>query len=171
MLCGLPKFFQLVVACQFHIPYQVLLFRIIPTSGFQGAWPGQVVLVSGSPNTMAVSEFWRDNCCFFICLQISQEEGKVVWYSHLFKNFPQFVVIHTEALVQSMKQKQIYFLEFCCFFYDPTDVSNMISGFSTFSKSSLYTWKVSIHVLLKPDLKDFEHEFTSMWNEHNCTVV
>ena len=62
-------------------------------------------------------------------------------------------------------------LEFPCFFYDPADVGDLISGSFVFSKSSLYTWKFSVHILLKPSLKDFEHYFTSVWNEHNCTVV
>ena len=63
------------------------------------------------------------------------------------------------------------FLEFPCFFYDLKDTGNLISGFSAFSKSSLYIWKVLVHVLLKPSFKDFEHYLASMWNEHNCIVV
>ena len=63
------------------------------------------------------------------------------------------------------------FLEFSCFLYDPMDVGNLISGSSVFSKSSLYTWKFSVHVLSKPSLKDFEHYLASMWNQCNCTVV
>ena len=80
----------------------------------------------------------------------------MLWYSHLFKNFPQFVVIHTvsEAGVD-------YFL-FPCFFYDPTNVGNLISRSSAFSKSSLYIWKFSVHMLLKPSLKDIEHYLASM---------
>jgi len=63
------------------------------------------------------------------------------------------------------------FLEFLCLFCDPVDVGNLISGSSAFAKSSLYSWSFSVHVLLKPSLKDFEHYFASMWNRHNCTVV
>ena len=63
------------------------------------------------------------------------------------------------------------FLEFSCFFYDPTDVGNLISGSSAFSKSSLYIWKFLVHVLLKPSLEDFEHDLASMWNESNCVVI
>ena len=63
------------------------------------------------------------------------------------------------------------FLEFPCFCYDPMNAGNLISGPSAFSKSSLYIWKFSVHVLLKPSLKDFEHYLASMWNEHNCAVV
>ena len=78
----------------------------------------------------------------------------------------QFVVIHT---VNGAEVDD--FLQLSCFFYDPMDVSNLISGSSAFSKSSLYIWEFSVHVLLKPSLKDFEHFFASMWNEHGCMVV
>ena len=106
------------------------------------------------------------NCCFLTCIQVSQETSKVVWYSHLFKNFPQFVVIHivNEAEVD-------VFLELPCFLYGPMNVANLISGSSVFSKSSLYIWKFSVHVLLKASLKDFEHYLASMWNECKYMVV
>ena len=111
------------------------------------------------------------NCCFFTCMQVSQEAGKVVWYSHLLKNFPQVVVIHTVKGFSLVTEAELdVFLEFCCLLYDPTDVGNLISGSSAFSKSNLYIWKSSSHVLLKPCLKDFEHYFASMWNEHKCVV-
>ena len=83
------------------------------------------------------------NSCFLTYIQASKETGKVVWYSCLFNNFPQFAVIHTKFLPQSMKQN---FLEFSCFFYDPKEVGNSISDFSAFSKSSLCIWKFSVHV-------------------------
>ena len=72
-----------------------------------------------------------------------------------------------------MKQSQEVdvFLEFSCFFYDPTDVGNLISGSSAFSKSSLNIWKFTVHVLLKPGLENFEHYFASVWDECNCAVV
>ena len=112
------------------------------------------------------------NCCFLICIQISQEAGQVVWYSHLFKNFPQFVVIHTvKGSVIVNKAELDVFLELCCFFYDPMDVGNLISVFSAFSKSSLNIWKFMVHILLKPGLENFEHYFASMWDECNCAVV
>ena len=88
------------------------------------------------------------NCCFLTCIQISQEAGKVVWYSHLFKNFPQFVVIHTVKGFVNKTEVDI-FLELSCFFDDSTDVGNLISGSSAFSKSSLNIWKFMVHVLLK----------------------
>ena len=78
------------------------------------------------------------NCCFLDCIQISQEAGKVVWYSHLFQNFPEFVVIHTvKGFGVVNKAKEDVFLELSCFFDDPADVGNLISGSSAFSKSSL----------------------------------
>ena len=103
------------------------------------------------------------NCCFLTFIKVSQEGGKVVWYSLLLKNFPQFVVIHTVKSFSVVNEADIYvFLEFSCFFYDPTDVGNLISGSPDFSNSNLYIWKFSIHVLLKPDLENFEHYFTSV---------
>ena len=112
------------------------------------------------------------NCCFLTCIQVSQETGKVIWYSHLFKNFPQFVVIHTVKDFCIVNEAEVdVFMEFSCFFCDPSDVGNLISGSSDFSKYGLYILKFSVHILLKPSLKDFEHDLTSMWNEHNCTIV
>ena len=90
------------------------------------------------------------NCCFLTCIQISQEAGKLVWYSHLFKNFPQLIVIHTVKGFSVVNEAEVdVFLEFSCFFYNPTDVGNLISYSSAFSKSSLNIWKFSVHVLLK----------------------
>ena len=111
-------------------------------------------------------------CCFLTCIQISQEAGQVVWYSLLFQNFLQFLVIHTVKGFDIVNKAEIdVFLEFSCFFDDSTDVGNLISGSSAFSKSSLNTWEFSIYVLLKPSLENFEHYFASMWNECNCVVV
>ena len=82
------------------------------------------------------------NCCFLTCIQISQEAGQVVWYSHHFKNFPQFVVIHTVKGFGIVNKAEVdVFLELSCFLYDPVDVGNLISGSSAFSKSSLNVWK------------------------------
>ena len=104
------------------------------------------------------------------CIQVSQETGKVVWYYHLFKNFSQCVVIHTVKSFHIANEADV-FLEFLCFLYDPSGVGNLISGSSDFSKSSLNIWKFSVHVQLKPSLKDFEYYLASMWNEHNCTAL
>ena len=124
------------------------------------------------------SQFWTSLlfhvlfCCFLTCIQVSQEAGKVVCYSCLFKNFPQFVVIHTVKGFGIVSKAEVaVFLEFSCFFYDPTDVGNLISGSSASSKSSLNIWKFSIHVLLKPSLQNFENYFASMWHECNCVLV
>ena len=96
-------------------------------------------------------------------MQVSQEAGKVVWYAHLLKNLPQFVVIHRVQGFTVVNEAEVdVFLEFSCFFYDPTDVGNLISGSSTFSKTSLNMRKFSVHVLLKPSLKNFEHYLASM---------
>ena len=89
----------------------------------------------------------------------------MVWYSRLFKNFPQFVVIHTVKGFGIVNKAEIdVFLEFSCFFCDPTDIHNLISGFSAFSKSSLNIWRFSVHILLKPCLENFEHYFTSVFS-------
>ena len=109
------------------------------------------------------------NHCFLTCIQISQEAGKVVWYSHLFKNFPQFVVIHTVKGFGVVNKAEVdAFLEFFCFFYDPVDVGNLISGSSAFSKSSLNIWRFMVHMLLVPSLENFEHDFE--W-EMSATAV
>ena len=112
------------------------------------------------------------NCCFLTCIQISQEASQVVWYSHLFQNFPQFVVIHTLKGFGIVNKAEIdVFLEFSCFFHDPADVGNWISGSSAFSKTSLNIRNFTVHILLKPGLENFEHYFTSVWDECRCAVV
>ena len=112
------------------------------------------------------------NCCFLTCIQISQEADQVVWYSHLLKNFPQFIVIHTVKGFGIVNKAEIdVFLKLSCFFNNPADVGNLISGSSAFSKTSLNIWKYMVHILLKPDLENFEHYFASVWDECNCAVV
>ena len=87
----------------------------------------------------------------------------MVWYSHLLKNFPQFVVIHTVKGFGIVNKAEVdVFLEFSGFFDDPTDVGNLISDSSAFSKSSWNIWKFTVNVLLKPGLENFEHYFTSI---------
>jgi len=123
-----------------------------------------------------LSQFWTSPLfcvmfCYFLTwlrIQVSQETGKVVWYSHLFKNST-FVVIHTVKDFSVVNEADV-FLEFC-FFYDPMNFGNLISYSSAFSKPSLYIWKLSAHVRLKPRLGNFEHYFASMWDEYNCVVV
>ena len=119
------------------------------------------------------------NCYFLTCIQVSQKAGQVVWYSHLLKSFPQFVVIHTvkgfgivnKAEGDVSKAEGDVLLVFACYFNDPTDVGNLISGSSAFSKSSLNIWKFLVHILLEPSLENFEHHFASMWDECNWAVV
>ena len=113
------------------------------------------------------------NCCFLTCIQISQEADPVVWYSHLFQNFPQFIVIHTVKGFGIVNKAEIgVFLELsCCCFDYPVDVGNLISGSSAFYKTSFSIWKLSVHVLLKPLLENFEHYFASVWDECNCVVI
>ena len=96
----------------------------------------------------------------------------MVWYSYLLKNVKQFVVIYTVKGFGIVNKAEVdVFLEHSCFFDDPTDAGNLISGSSTFSKSSLNIWKFTVHVLLKPDLENFDHYFASMRDECNCAVV
>ena len=103
------------------------------------------------------------NCCFLTCIQISQEVSQVVWYSHLFQNFPQFIVIHTVEGFGVVNKAEIdVFLELSCFFDDPADVRNLLSDSSAFSKIPLNICKFTVHILLKPGLENFEHYFTSV---------
>ena len=111
-------------------------------------------------------------CCFLTCIQVSQETGKVVYYSHVFKNFPQFVVIHTvKGFSTPMKQRLRRFSGILLIFIWSKRCWHLISGSSAFLKSSMHIWKFSVHVLLKPSLNDFEHYLASMWNERNCIVA
>ena len=112
------------------------------------------------------------NYCFLTCIQISQEAGQVVWYSHCFKNFLESVVVHTIKGFCIVNKAEIdVFLELSCLFHDPADAGNLTSGSSAFSKTSLNIWKFTVHVLLKPGLENCEHYFTSAWDECNCAVV
>ena len=112
------------------------------------------------------------NCHFLTCIQISQEAGQVVLYSHLFQNFPQFIVIHTVKGFGIVNKAEIdVLLELSCFFDNSMDFGNLISGSSAFTKTSLNIWKFIVHILLKPGLENFEHYFASMWDECNCVVV
>ena len=113
---------------------------------------------------------YSSNCSFQTCIQISQEASQAVWYSHLFPNFPQFIVIHTVKVFSIVNKAEVdNFLELSCFFDDPMDVGNLISGSSAFSKSSLnigssrfmYYWSLAWNIL----------SITSLWDECNCAVV
>ena len=112
------------------------------------------------------------NYCFLTLIQISQEAGQVIWHSYLLKNFPQFSVMHTVKGFSIVNKAEInVFLELSCFFDDPADLGNLNSGSFAFSKTSLNILKLMVHVLLKPVLENFEHYFTSVWDECNCAVV
>ena len=111
------------------------------------------------------SFMFGSNCWFLTCIQISQERGNVVWYSHLLKNFPQFVVIYVVKIFGIINKAEVdVSLVFSCFFNDPVEVGNLISTYSAFSKSSLNIWKFTVHVLLKPVSENFEHYFASVWD-------
>ena len=114
----------------------------------------------------------NSNCCFLTCIQVSQETGSMVWYFQLFKNFPLFIVAHTVKDLSRVNEAAVAaFLKFPCFFYDPTDIGNLISGFSAFSKCNLSIWKFLVHLLLKPGLKDFQHNLANTGNDCNCMVI
>ena len=96
----------------------------------------------------------------------------MVWYSHFLKNFPQVVMIHIVKDFSVVNEAKVdVFLETSCFFYDPMDVGNLISGSSAFSKSNLNIWKFLVHMLLKPSLEDFEQYLDNMRNKCNCVGV
>ena len=113
---------------------------------------------------------YSSNCCFLTFIQVYQEAGQMVWYFHLFKNCPQFIVIHRVKGFGIVNKADVL-LELSCFFYDLMDVGNVISGSSAFSKSGLNIWKLTVHILLKLGLENFEHYFASMWDECNRVVV
>ena len=124
----------------------------------QAGWQNKT-LTHSLPNFEPVHcSISSSNCCFLTCTHVFQEAGKVVWYSHFFKNFLQFVVIHIVKGFNVVNEAEVdIFLEISGFFYDPADVGNLTSGSSAFYKYILYIWKFSVHLFLKPSLKDFEH--------------
>ena len=115
---------------------------------------------------------FSSNCCFLAFIQISQEAGQVVWYFPISLRIFQSVVIYPVKGFGIVNKAEVdVFLEPSCFFDDPTDVGNLISGSSAFSKSSLNIWKFTVHVLLKPGLENCEHYFDSVWDECSCALV
>ena len=128
-----------------------------------------MALMYSCPNLKSVScSMFSSNCYFLTCIQISQDSVQVLWYSHLLKNFPQFVVIYTVKGIGVINKAAVdVFMEFSCFFYDAMDVAHLISGSSAFCKSSLNIWKFMVHILLKPGLENFEHYIASIWDECN----
>ena len=105
-------------------------------------------------------------------IQVSQETGRMVWYSQLFKSFPQFVMIHIAKGFSVVNETEIdIFLEFPCFIYDSVNIGNLISGSCAFSKPSLDIWKFLVCIMLKPSMQDFKHNHASMGDECNCPMV
>ena len=112
------------------------------------------------------------NCCILTCVQISQKAVQVIWYSHLFQKFPQFIVIHTVKDFGIVNNVEVdVFSGTLLLFNNSTNVGNLISGSSAFSKSGLNICKCTVHILLKPGLENFEHYFASLWDECHCVVV
>ena len=111
------------------------------------------------------------SCCFLTCIQISQEAGQVVWHSHLFKNSPQFLVIHTVKGFRVVNELDRYFSGILLLFQWSNRCYNLIFDSSAFSKLSLNIWKFLVHILIKPGSKNFEHYFAGIWNECNCVVI
>ena len=109
------------------------------------------------------------NCCFLVCIQVSQEAGNVVWYTYLIKNIPQFVVNHTVKGFSIVNEADVSF-EFRCFLHGPTNVSNLISGSSSFSKPRLIISNFLVRIMLKPSMQDCKHDLTTMGDECNCPV-
>ena len=117
------------------------------------------------------------NCCFLTCIQISQEAVQIVWYSHLLQNFPQFIVIHTvKGFGIVNKAETDGFLERSCFFHDPAEVGNLVSGSSAFSKTKLNDWNLTVHILLKTrrilgiNLLACEMSAIMQWFEHSLAL-
>ena len=102
------------------------------------------------------------NCCFLTCIQVSQETGKLVWYSHRFKSYPQSFMIHTVKGFGVINKTEGDILEFPCFLYDLVNVGNLISGSSSSFKWSLDIWKFMVCIMLKLNMQDFKHGLTSM---------
>ena len=111
------------------------------------------------------------NCCFLTCMQVSQEAGKLVWYSHLLKNFPICCDPHSQRIFHSQWSKSRYFSGILLLFVWSSGCWQIDLCSSAFSKSSLNIWKFLVHILLKPNFENFEHYFASMWNECNYAVV
>ena len=111
------------------------------------------------------------NCCFLTCIQISQDAGQVVWHSHLFQNFPQFIVIHTVKGIGIVNSRNRCFSGTLLLFLQSSRCWQFYFWFLCLSKTQLNIWKFTVQVLLKPGLENFEHHFASVWDECNCAVV
>ena len=120
----------------------------------------------------SLCSMYSSNCCFSTCIKFSHEAGEVIWYSYLFKNFPQFVVIHPVKDFSIVNEAEVdVCLELTCFFCDPVDVDNLTSCSSAYSKSSLDIWNFLVHILLKSSLENFEYFTLLVWDECDCVVI
>ena len=113
---------------------------------------------------------FSSKCCFLTCIQISQETGKVVWYMHLFKDFLQFVEIHTIKGFTVVNEAGRCFSGILLLFLGSKDVGNLISGSFAFSKSILNIWKLFVHILLQPSQEHFEHYFARISKSYDFLI-
>ena len=112
------------------------------------------------------------DCCFLTHIQVSQDTGKMVWYFHLSKSFPQFIMIHTVKGFSVVNKTEIdVFLKFLCFLYNAANFGNLISSSSSFSKHSLDIWKFLVHITLKPSMQDFKYELNSIGDKWNYLMT
>ena len=163
---GLPVYHQFLEPTQTHVNW--VGHAIQPSHPLSSPFPPAF----NHSQQQGFFKWVSSNCSLLTCIQISQEAGQMVCYSHLLKNFLQFVVIHTVKGFSIVNKAEVdVFLELSHFFNDPKDVGNLISGSSAFSEFSLNIWNSTVHVLLNPGLENSEHYFASMWDEWNSVVV
>ena len=156
----------LIPACVSSSPAFLMMYSAYKLKG----WQYTALTYSFSYLEPVCFSMSSSNCCFLTCIQISQEAGQLV-----FPPLSEFSTVycdpHSQKLCNVNKAEIDVFLELSCFLDDPADVGNLISGSSAFSKTSLNIWKVTVHILLKSGLENFEHFFTSVWDECYCVVV
>ena len=180
---------QVTIHCLVCTPFPILSQSVVPCLVLTVAsWPTYRFLRrqlrwSGTPNSLSIFQFavihtvngeGNGNPLQYSCLENSMDRG--TWWAIVHgvaKSWPWLNTSANTVKGFSIVYEEVasVFLKFPCFFHDPTDIGTLISGSSAFSKYSLYIWKLSIHMLLKPNLKDFEHKLASIWNKSNCTVL
>ena len=138
----------------------------------EGGWQYTAISFSFLNLEPVIFSMSNSNCCFFICIQVSQKMGLVFWYLHLSNNFTQFVVIHSVKGFSSVYEAKVESLAgIPCFLLNPVNVGNLPPGSSAYLKSSLDIWKFLVHVLLKPSLNHLQHILASIWNKCNRIIV
>jgi len=158
----------LILACNSSSPASLMVYSVYrlnkqgdsrqPCSTLSRSWTTQL--------------FHIEFCCFLTCIQVSQETGKMGWYSHLSKSFLQFIMIHRVKGFSIIDEIEVdVLLKFPCFLYNPAKVGNLMSSYSSFSKPSLDIWGFLVCIILKSSMQDFKHELTSMGDEGNCPKV